>query len=318
MRIRKILPGLLGVVASIVWLGGSVLAQTNGTHAAPVKLRSARTGLHYQTFGAGKPILALHGLGGSLYTWRKLIEPPYRFPGYKLIMVDLKGAGDSPKPKDKHYSIEEQADLVYQFIQEQNLTNLTLLGNSYGGAVSLLVALRLCEEDERCGRLSKLILLGSGGYDKDLPSHLRILRTPMIGWLAVHLLPPTCQARTVLRDSYEDDDKISKEQIAEYARPIGLRGGRHALLQTGKQAIPDHIDQVTARYPKIKVPTLILWGLDDEIIPIKIGRMLHEAIPRSRLEIINNCGHVPQEECPEETMCYMSEFLGLPFRPCPK
>jgi len=316
IRTQRVLPAVLAVVTTILLFGGSVLAQSNATSAAPVKLRSASTGLHYQTFGEGEPILALHGLGGSLYTWRKLIAPPYRFPGYKLIMVDLKGAGDSPKPKDKHYSIVEQADLIYQFIQEQNLTNLTLLGNSYGGAVSLLVAIRLCEPD--CRRLSKLILLGSGGYDKDLPSHLRILRTPMIGWLAVHFLPPTRQARTVLRDSYEDDDKISREQIAEYARPIGLRGGRHALLETGKQAIPEHIDEVTSKYPKITVPTLILWGLDDEIIPIKIGRMLHEAIPRSRLEIINNCGHVPQEECPEETICYISEFLGLPFRPCPK
>jgi len=318
IRIQRVLQTVLAVVTTILLHGGLVLAQSNATNAAPLKMRSARTGLHYKTFGEGEPILALHGLGGSLYTWRKLIEEPYRFPGYKLIMVDLKGAGDSPKPKDKRYSIVEQADLIYQFIQEQNLTNLTLMGNSYGGAVSLLVAIRLCEEDERCGRLSRLILLGSGGYDRDLPSHLRILKRPMIGWLVVHLLPPPSQASMVLHDSYEDDHKISREQIAEYARPIGLDGGRHALLQTGKQAIPKHINEVTAKYPKITVPTLILWGLDDEIIPIKIGRMLHEAIPKSRLEIINNCGHVPQEECPAETSCYIEEFLGLPFRPCPK
>lgn len=298
-------------------LGASVLAQPNATTSAPVESPCiTRTGLHCKIYGSGDPILALHGLGASMYTWRKLIESPYRFPGYKLIMVDLRGAGDSPKPNDKHYSILEQADLIYQFIQEHNLRNLTVMGNSYGGAVSLLVAIRLGEQDP--GRLSKLILLGSGGYNKLLPSHLKILRTPLIGWLAVHLLPPTAQTCRVLRDSYYDDDKISREQIAEYARPIGLPGGRHALLQTGKQAIPKNIDDVTSKYPTISVPTLILWGLDDEVLPIKIGKMLHEAIPRSRLEIINNCGHVPQEECPEETICYISEFLGLPFRPCPK
>ncbi len=317
MRIQQSLAKVLGAIAITMLLGASVLAQTNATNSAPLESRrSTATGLHYKTFGDGDPILALHGLGGSLYTWRKLIEPPYRFPGYKLIMVDLKGAGDSPKPKDKHYSILEQADLIYQFIQEQNLRNLTIMGNSYGGAVSLLVAIRLCEEDR--DRFSKLILLGSGGYDRDLPSHLRILQTPLVGWLAVHLIPPRCQAGRVLRDSYYDDCKISDEQIAEYARPIASRGGRHALLYTGKQAIPENIHEIIAKYPKISVPTLILWGLDDEIIPIKIGRMLHDAIRGSRLEIINNCGHVPQEECPEETMCYISEFLGLPFRPCPK
>ena len=268
------------------------------------------------TYGDGDPILAVHGLGASIYTWRKLVEPPYRFPGYKLIMVDLRGSGDSPKPRDKHYSILEQADLIYQFIQEQNLRNLTLMGHSYGGAVSLLVAIRLCKQDP--GRLSKLILIDSGGYNKLLASHLKILRTPLIGWLGVHLLSPKAQAKKVLLAAYYDHCQISDEQICEYGRPIGLPGGRHALLQIAKQAIPKNIDEYTSQYSKISVPTLILWGLDDKIVPLKIGKMLHEAIPRSRLEIINNCGHNPQEETPEETICYISEFLGLPFRPCPK
>lgn len=307
---------LAAAVATLVLLGATVAAQTTASGAPVESECTTRTGLHCKIYGTGEPILALHGLGGSLYTWRRFVEAPYRFPGYQLILVDLKGAGDSPKPRDRHYSINEHADLIFSFIQEKNLRNLTLLGNSYGGALSLVVALKLHEEN--LGRLSKLILLGSGGYDKDLPSHLRILRTPAIGWLAVHLLPTKCQAHTVLKDSYYDDRKISKEQIVEYARPIGLDGGRHALLYTGKQAIPDNIKEITDKYPLITVPTLILWGLDDDIIPIKIGRMLHEAIPKSRLEIINNCGHVPQEECPEETACWISEFLGLPFRPCPK
>lgn len=317
MRIQRCLAKVFGAIATTMLLGASVLAQPNATTSAPVESPCiTRTGLHCKIYGSGDPILALHGLGASMYTWRKLIESPYRFPGYKLIMVDLRGAGDSPKPNDKHYSILEQADLIYQFIQEHNLRNLTVMGNSYGGAVSLLVAIRLGEQDP--GRLSKLILLGSGGYNKLLPSHLKILRTPLVGWLAVHVLSPTKQARKVLRDSYYDRHKITKEQIAEYARPIGAPGGRHALLQMGKQAIPKNIEDITSQYKKISVPTLILWGLDDKVIPLKIGKMLHEAIPRSRLEIINNCGHVPQEECPEETICYISEFLGLPFRPCPK
>lgn len=317
MRIQRCFARVFGAIAACMLLCASVLAQPKETTSAPLESPcTTSTGLHCKTYGNGDPILALHGLGGSIYTWRKLIAPPYRFPGYKLIMVDLRGAGDSPKPHDKHYSILEQADLIYQFIQEQDLRNLTLMGNSYGGAVSLLVAIRLCEQDP--GRLLKLILLDSGGYNKLLPPHLKILRTPLIGWLAVHLLPPTAQTRRVLRDSYYDDDKISEEQIAEYARPIASRGGRHALLQLGKRAIPKNIDDFTSQYSKISAPTLILWGLDDEVLPLKIGKMLHEAIPRSRLEIINNCGHVPQEECPEETICYISEFLGLPFRPCPK
>ena len=90
------------------------------------------------------------------------------------------------------------------------------------------------------------------------------------------------------------------------------------MLETGRQAIPRNFNEIIAEYPTISVPTLILWGLDDEVIPLKFGKLLHEAIPGSRLEIIDKCGHVPQEECPQQTLCHISEFLGLPFQPCPK
>ena len=263
------------------------------------------SGLHYEICGSGDPIVALHGLGGSLYTWRNLKGS---FPNHRLIMIDLKGAGDSDKPHDKHYSVKDQSDLIYQFILEQDLKNLTLMGNSYGGAVSLVVAIRLCKEDP--GRFASLILIDSGGYNRDLPSHLKILKTPLVGWLAVHVLSPEAAAKKVLKDSYYIDRKITKEQIAEYARPIRARGGRYALVQTAKQAIPKNIDEITCQYKTISVPTLIIWGLDDEVIPVKIGLMLHEAIPRSRLELINDCGHVPQEEQPEETMRYISAFFS--------
>src|SRR5205807_2549799 len=115
--------------------------------------------------------------------------------------------------------------------------------------------------------------------------------------------------RRVLRDSYYERDKISDEQIEAYAKPIAARGGRYALLQTARQAIPKNIDEITEQYKTISVPTLILWGLDDRLLPIKIGRMLHESIPRSTLELVVNCGHVPQEEAPAETMRYITQFF---------
>jgi pimeloyl-ACP methyl ester carboxylesterase len=274
------------------------------------------SGLNYAIYGIGQPLLAIHGLGASMYSWRNLVKETDSFPGYQIILIDLKGAGNSLKPHDNNYSILTQRDLVYQFIQERNLRNIILVGNSYGGAVSLLLAIHMCEHDR--GRLSKLILIDSGGYDIDLPSHVKILRTPVIGWLAVNTIPPDCQAKIVLKDAYYDKRKITEEQIREYGRPIGSKGGRYALLKTGQQAIPKDFEKIIAKYPTIDVPTLILWGLDDKVIPLKIGKMLHAAIGGSRLELINDCGHVPQEEKPAETICWMREFLGLPFKPCPK
>src|SRR4051812_10989785 len=76
---------------------------------------NTKTELHYETYGDGDPVLCLHGLGACLYTWRNLIEALSQ--SYKLILVDLKGCGESPKPSDGRYSVQDQAELIYQFIQ---------------------------------------------------------------------------------------------------------------------------------------------------------------------------------------------------------
>lgn len=115
--------------------------------------------------------------------------------------------------------------------------------------------------------------------------------------------------KRVLRDSYYDRKKITDEQIDAYTNPIKAPGGRYALLQTAKQAVPKNIDDITKQYPNISVPTLIIWGLNDRIIPLKIGKRLHVELQHSTLELINNCGHVPQEEMPVETMRYITQFF---------
>ena len=265
------------------------------------------TGLHCEMYGKGDPVLCIHGLGASTHSFREFKEPLSR--EHKLILLDLRGFGASPKPKDKHDSIFEHADLIQQFIEEHDLKNLTLIGNSFGGALSLLVSLRLCEA--KSGRLKRLILIDSGGYNLYLPTHLKLLRTPIIGWLMIHLLPPKIAAFTVLKDSYYNIRKITREQIDAYARPIADTGGRHALLETSKQIIPPNIDELIKMYPKISVPTLIIWGRQDKVIPLVIGKMLDAAIPDSRLIIIDHSAHVPQEETPEAVVPLVLDFLGM-------
>jgi pimeloyl-ACP methyl ester carboxylesterase len=264
-----------------------------------------KTGLHCETYGSGDPVLCLHGLGASTHSWRELRGPLSK--EYKLFLIDFKGHGASPKPADKHYASQEHADLIYEFILEHNLRNLTLIGNSFGGAISLLVALRLCEDNS--GRLKKLILIDSAGYNKLLPLHLKMMRTPLVGPLVLHVLPPKAAALFVLINSYYDKKKITKEQVEAYARPIGEPGGRHALLETSKQIIPKRIDELIAKYPKITVPTLIIWGRQDKVIPLEIGELLNEAIPDSHLVVIDHAGHIPQEETPEAVVPLVLDFL---------
>ena len=230
---------------------------------------TTQTGLHCEIYGDGDPILFLHGLGGSTYSWRYMITP---LSGeHQVILIDFRGEGQSPKPHDKHYSIGDQGELIHQFILEHDLKNLTLVGNSYGGGVSLFLAIRLCAENPK--RLKKLILIDSAGYPDHLPLFLKLLKTPILGWLAVHLLPPKCQIRMVLKKSYYDPAKITQQQVDAYAAPLASPGGRHALLEIGKLAIPKDIQSYIDRYPTISVPTLILWGEDDRVLRGSLGNV---------------------------------------------
>jgi pimeloyl-ACP methyl ester carboxylesterase len=262
--------------------------------------------LHKEISGSGDPILCLHGLGANIYTWRHFITP--FSVNNKLILVDLKGFGASPKPYDTNYSIEDHADEIYKIIVEHNLTRLTLIGNSLGGGVALLLAIRLCQEDP--ARLSKLVLIASGGYEEYLPRYLKLVRS-ILGVPIIYLSPSKLAARFVLRACFYDRKKITREQVQNYSVPIRSPGGRHALLQTAKQCIPPNIAEILAKLKTISVPTLVLSGREDRVVPVKVAELLHEAIPNSTLELIEQCGHVPQEEKPDEAIARISRFLAM-------
>jgi pimeloyl-ACP methyl ester carboxylesterase len=266
---------------------------------------SASVSLYKEVYGAGDPILCLHGLGANIYSWRHFIAPFSQ--NNRLILVDFKGCGRSPKPLDTHYSTEEKVEDIYSLIIEENLTNLTLVGNSLGGAIALLVAIRLGKQ--RPDRLSKLVLIDSAGDKGTLPPHLKLLRSAL-GTPIIYLAPSKLAALMTLRMCYYDRKRIKKENVNAYAAPLANRGGRHALLHTARQCIPANADELIAEIATINVPTLILWGREDRVIPVKVGELLHQLIPNSTLEVIEDCGHIPQEEKPEETISRISRFLA--------
>ena len=248
----------------------------------------------------------LHGFGANLFTWRHLIQPFEKT--YRLIAVDLKGFGKSPKPKDNRYRLQDHADLIHQFIVQHDLRGLTLIGNSMGGAVALLVSLKLI--DEESDRLSTLVLIDSAGYRQDLPAFIDILRVPFVNAIAFNLLSNRQKTRLILGKSYFDDRKITEDQVTGYAEPLGLPGAQDALFSTAETLIPANIDQITERYSEINVPTLIIWGRNDDVVPLKVGQRLHGAISNSELVIIDKCGHIPHEEKPAETIKILRKFLN--------
>jgi pimeloyl-ACP methyl ester carboxylesterase len=261
--------------------------------------------LYYESYGQGNPLLCLHGFGASLFSWRNFIEPFSK--DHQLILIDLKGHGKSPKPNDSEYSIIDHAALIERFILDHDLRNLTLIGNSLGGAISLLVTIMLMDEGE-LGRLRSIILIDSGAYGDHIPSFLKLLALPVIDLFA-YVVPSRVAAKNVLRQAYYDRGKITEAQIQGYAAPLSAPGARHALVQTAKQLIPPNLDELVKKYKQIRLPTLIIWGREDRIIPLEVGERLDQDIPNSTLKIINQCGHAPQEEKPKETIPMVLDFL---------
>jgi len=264
--------------------------------------------LVYSEYGerSNPTLLFLHGFGENRYTWRFLV--PYLQKKYHLVMVDLKGFGDSPKSRDDFYSVYDQAFVVNEFIKEQKLKNITLVGRSFGGGVALVLA--LLQHDKLIDKkIGKMILINSMSYKQNLPSMLRDLRTPVLGYWGIYLLSNDYMAKEAYKYAFYRNELIPKESVEIASAYLSFPMAKYAYLRTVNQLIPDDIDTVQKRFSEIDIPTLILWGKHDVAIRVKKAYQLHRAIKGSSLKIFSNAGHMPQEEIPKEVSAEITHFL---------
>lgn len=252
----------------------------------------------------GDPIVLLHGLGANSYTWRHWVPKLAR--SRKVILVEAKGSGASPKPRDGRYSPVEQAELLYRLILREDLTNATLVGHSLGGAIVLLTALKLL--DHAPERLTRLVLVAGAGVPC-MPRHVGLARIPLLGRIGLTLIPTRLLVVYTLRLAVFDRETITQTQIEAYTEPLMGRNARYVLRETIRQLIPDEMDSFLARYPDLDVPTLLLWGDSDRIVPLWVAKELQRLLPDTRLEVLEECGHIPPEEKPEESLKVLLDFL---------
>jgi pimeloyl-ACP methyl ester carboxylesterase len=301
---------LLGWIAILGAALGSCAAVVVANHESEVQLRTVNTPagalrLAVIEKGRGRPILLLHGFATSSYTWRSII--PELAKNYRVIAIDLRGFGASDKPIDNHYSIKDQAGAVAAFIEQENLRDLTVVGHSFGGGITLSLALDA--EREQHSRIRNIVLIDSIAYRQQLPIFFRLVQVPMLGDVGMALVPPEVQAGQGLRLAYYDKDKITSQDIAEYANTLYSPAAKHALTKTIEQIVPDNIDEIALRYKTIKMPALIVWCQEDRVVPVGLGFRLHEDMPSSEFALFTHCGHMPQEEKPEDTLAAIQAFL---------
>ena len=158
-------------------------------------------------------------------------------------------------------------------------------------------------------RIRNIVLIDTIAYRQPLPIFFKLLQIPMLGNVSMTLVPPEIQAEQGLRLAYYDREKITGQDIAEYANTLYSPAAKHALTKTIEQLVPDNIDELAIRYRTIKMPTLILWCVEDKVVPVVLGERLHENMQSSEFTIFTHCGHMPQEEKPEDTAAAIQAFL---------
>jgi pimeloyl-ACP methyl ester carboxylesterase len=234
--------------------------------------------------GTGEPAVFVHGLGSNKSVWRNVSRGLADI--FRSYAIDLPGCGESPAPRRFRYTLEHYADVLTDFIIMKDLRKLTLVGASLGAAVILLALLR--RSDKLNSRVRSLCLIDAMAYPQDLPFFVEALRTPFWGGLALSLpaifLPP------------------------QYARYYARREVRQALIETACLINPKHFVRYAPRLKTIRLPTLVIWGRKDGIVPLRFGKRLARDLPNSRLVVVDRCGHSPHDECPAEVIVALKEF----------
>ncbi|MBI1920935.1 MAG: alpha/beta hydrolase [Geobacter sp.] len=264
--------------------------------------------INYETRGHGPtPLIFIHGFAAALVTWHD-IAPLFPVELYTLYFLDLKGFGLSSKPRDARYSLDDQTDIIISFLNARNIVNAALVGHSLGGTIALLAWFK----GRALGRpelISRLILISCAAYPQRLPRLMRLVRTPFVGSMLMYLVPPRTIVKYTLPRVFYNHAAITEERIERYVHCYKKRGIGYSFAMSVRQLMPGGKPLPLPDYGKVSVPVLIIWGGNDRIIRRERGERLASALPAAQLVIVEECGHNPHEEKPEQTCAIIREFL---------
>ena len=259
--------------------------------------------VRYLEAGRGAPVVLVHSLGASVYTWRDNIAALAE--GHRVYALDLPGHGDSDKP-DIAYDADFILDFFAEFVAALGHSRVALVGNSIGGGLCVLTAL------ERPEIVSALILASSGGLGREVAPFLRIASLPALGSLLA--ATPWVSADAVLRKVFYDRRFAGGELLAEMERVSSLPGSRRAVLRIAREYIGlggvRREYDFTERLGEIHVPTAIFWGENDRIIPVEHAYRAAQVLPDCELHVFRECGHWPHMERAPDFNPLAAEFLS--------
>ncbi|MFI5796643.1 alpha/beta fold hydrolase [Streptomyces sp. NPDC051677] len=261
----------------------------------------------FRMAGEGPALVLIHGIGDSSATWAGLIPDLAR--SHTVIAPDLLGHGASDKPR-ADYSVAAYANGLRDLLTTLGVESATLVGHSFGGGVAMQFAYQFPERTER------LVLVSAGGVGREVNPALRLVSLPgaQLALSALRLPGATLQVGLVIRLMKLLDTDLGQDapDLLHLVDALPDETSRSAFIRT-LRAVVDWRGQVVTMldrcYLTAGMPTMLLWGDRDSVVPVRHAYRAHEAMPGSRLEIFEGAGHFPFHSDPARFRALVEEFI---------
>lgn len=262
----------------------------------------------YVIGGRGPAILLLHGLGCDSRTWRRVIGRLTR--SFTVVAPDLLGHGRSAKPR-ADYSLGGYANGMRDLLAVLDIDRVTVVGHSFGGGVAMQVAYQFPSLTDR------LCLVAPGGLGADVSPVMRALTLPGAGTaLAVASSAPVLSAARVVGRLARaarlpgTADVLPALDVLERQADVRVRDAFLHVLRSVVDRRGQIVSMQGRAYLTANMPTCVIWGADDTVIPVRHTEIVRSAMPGARVEVIPNAGHFPHEERPDAFVRLLRDFIA--------
>jgi pimeloyl-ACP methyl ester carboxylesterase len=260
--------------------------------------------VHYRDEGPREdslPVVLLHGTASSLQTWdgwERALRADHR-----VIRMDLPGFGLTGPSPDNDYTIEAYVRFTLHFLDALGVRRFSVAGNSLGGEIAWHLAAAAPD------RVSRLVLVAAAGYpvgSTSVPIGFRLARVPSMSWVMERILPRAI-VRSSVRNVYGDPDRVTDSLVDRYY-DLTLRAGNRESLP--KRFAQSHPGADTLMLRDLRLPTLVLWGDRDRLVPPENATRFGRDVQGSRVIMYRGLGHVLHEEDPFRSVADVRAFLA--------
>jgi 4,5:9,10-diseco-3-hydroxy-5,9,17-trioxoandrosta-1(10),2-diene-4-oate hydrolase len=273
-----------------------------------IKVGTIKT--RYWMEGEGYPVILIHGISNSIEDWLLNFEDIAE--QYQVYALDLIGHGRTDKPLSASYGIQDLARFVVDFMDTMNIGCAHIVGHSLGGAIALTMAIHYPSY------VNKLVLVDSGGLGQECSIVLRLVSLPGLGELLGTLfMQGSLEKRiSMQRESWPDAEIVPDEMIRlkydatlwqdiskSYFKTLRAITNFWGLRKSVYMPILQHL-------PSLANPVLVVWGEQDNMLPVSQTQIVKDKVPHARVEIFENCKHDPMVVNPQRFNHLILKFLN--------